>query len=178
MKTMKIILAVLAFSLLAIGSYAQDAPKADVSVGYSYLHLNGSDGSSGASLNGFAGSAAFNLNSWFGIVGDFGAYHGSPSGVSLTGTSYTFGPRISIRATDKLVPFFETLFGGSHFSASFSGASGSVNPFAFGFGGGADLSITHSNRIAVRPEVDYFGFRANGNTENSERVSISLVFNF
>ncbi|MGB6876273.1 MAG: outer membrane beta-barrel protein [Candidatus Acidiferrales bacterium] len=175
MKTIKIILAVLAFSLLAIGAYAQDTPKADVSVGYSYLHVNGSDGSSGINLNGFDASAAYNLNSFLGIVADFGVDHGSPSGVSLTDTTYTFGPRISIRATKKFVPFAEGLFGGAHFSESFSGTSGSANPFAFGFGGGVDLGV--ARRIALRPQIDYFGFRSNGITENSERVSISLVFN-
>lgn len=176
MKTIKIILAVITFSLLAAGSYAQ-TPKADVSIGYGYFHVNGSDGGSGVGLNGVDGSAAFNVNGWLGIVGDFGVYHGSPSGVGVTASTYTFGPRISFRPTEKFVPFVETLFGGSHLSASFEGTSGSVNPFAFGFGGGADLSITHSNRVAVRPQVDYFGLRQNGSTANSVRVSIGIVFN-
>lgn len=171
MKTMKIILAVAAFAVLAVGSYAQDAPKVDVSAGYAFLHLNGSGGAPGANLNGFDASVAFNANSVFGIVADLGVYHGSPSGVGLTGTSYTFGPRFTARAVPIAKPFVEALFGGSHFSA----LGASSNPFAFGFGGGADFSV--APRIAFRPQYDYFGFRSNGVTQKSSRLSFSLVFN-
>ena len=80
----KLVLAALALSLLAMTSHGQGTPVADVAGGYSYLHLNG-NGGSGANLNGFSGSVAFNVNNWLGVVGDFGVYHGSPSGVSATG---------------------------------------------------------------------------------------------
>jgi opacity protein-like surface antigen len=171
MKTIKIILAVLTFSLLAASSYAQ---KVDVSAGYAFLHLNGSSGVSGVNLNGFDAELGVHATSIFGVVADVGVYHGSPSGVSLTGESYTFGPRITVPHIPKVKPFVEGLFGGSHFSASVSGASGSSNPFAFGFGGGADFSV--APRIAFRPQYDYVGFRTNGTTSNASRLSFSLVF--
>lgn len=176
MKTMKIMLAVVAFTFLAAGSYAQ-TPKADVSVGYAFDHFNGSNGSDGFHLNGFDASVGFNWNRFFGFVGDFGVQHGSPSGVSTTNTTYTFGPRISARVNDKFVPFAQALFGGAHQSASVAGVKVTSNPFAFSFGGGVDLGIIPGNRVALRPQVDYFGFHSNGNTVNSERVSVSLVFN-
>jgi outer membrane protein with beta-barrel domain len=172
----KIMLALFAFSLLALGANAQETPKADVSGGWSMMHLNGSGGASGVNLNGFSASVAGNLNSWFGVVGDFGVYHGSPSGVGLTASTFTFGPRISFRRSDKFVPYVQGLFGGSHVSAAVGGFSGSVNPFAFGFGGGTDIGMGHS--IAFRPQFEYFGLRSNGSTQNAERFSVAIVYNF
>jgi len=172
----KIILALFAVSLLALGANAQDTPKADVSGGWSMMHLNGSGGASGVNLNGFSGSIAGNLNSWFGVVGDFGVYHGTPSGVSATAESYTFGPRISFRHSDKFVPYVQALFGGAHVKASAGGISATTNPFAFGFGGGTDIGMGHS--LAFRPQFEYFGLRANGSTQNAERFSVALVYNF
>jgi outer membrane immunogenic protein len=174
MKMIKMVLAVLLFGLLAAGSHAQ-TPKADVSIGYSDLHLNNSGGYSETNLNGFTASGAFHFDRWVGVVADLGVNHGSPGGVDTTTTTYTFGPRISARVTKRFVPFGEALVGGAHFSASFSGISGSVNPLAFAFGGGVDLGV--ARRIAVRPQIDYFGFRSNGSTEGAERIAVSLVFN-
>jgi hypothetical protein len=181
MKTIRIVLAVLAFSLMVVGSYAQDFPKADLSVGYSYLDFDGSNGISGAGFHSADASIAFNANRWLGVVGDFGVGHTSsdPSvyGGSATYSSYTLGPRFSLRATPKVVPFVEALAGIAHVSAGATGYSTSDNPLVFGFGGGADISITHSNKLALRPQVDYFGFRTGGFTSNAERISIGLVFN-
>jgi opacity protein-like surface antigen len=171
MKTIRIILAILAFSLLAAGSYAQ---KVDVSAGYAFLHLDGSNGVSGVNLNGFDASLGVHANSVFGVVADFGVYHGSPSGVGLTGETYTFGPRLTVPHIPRVKPFVEGLVGGSHISAAVGNFSGSTNPFAFGFGGGADFSLVP--HIAFRPQYDYFGFHTNGYTQNSSRLAFSLVF--
>ncbi|HEV2488449.1 MAG TPA: outer membrane beta-barrel protein [Candidatus Acidoferrales bacterium] len=166
----KLMWAAVALSFLAVTSQAQDTPKADVAVGYSFLHATG------ANLNGFNGSVAFNVSSVVGIVGDIGYYHGSPSGTSINASSYTFGPRFSYRKMDRAVPFFEALFGGSHVSAAFGGFSGSVNPFAYAFGGGVDLGISHSGKVGLRPEYDYIGLRSNGATLNTQRLSVGIVF--
>jgi opacity protein-like surface antigen len=171
MKTIKMILAVLAFSLVAASSYAQ---KVDVSAGYTFLHLNGSDGVSGINLNGFDASLGVHANSVFGVAADFAVVHGSPSGVGTTAESYTFGPRITVPHIPKVKPFVEALLGGSHVSESFEGSTASTNPFAFGFGGGADFSV--APHIAFRPQYDYFGFRSDGSTQNSSRLTLSLVF--
>ena len=162
-----------ALSLLAVSSPAQQIPAADVSGGYSYFRIGGSGG---ANLNGFSTSAAYNANDWFGVVGDLGVYHGSPSGVSLTALTYTFGPRFSIRKTDKVVPFAQALFGGSHVSASFGGSSGSSNPFTFSLGGGAELPLGSRGKVALWPEVDYFGLRSNGSMSNCVRISVGIVY--
>lgn len=169
----KILAGLFTFTLLALGAYAQDVPKADVSLGYAYVHVNGQSGVSGFNNNGFAGSAAYNITGMFGVVGDFGVYHGSVAGVGINTESYTFGPRFSVRGHDKFVPFVQALFGGAHSSASGT----STNAFAFSFGGGTDIGIAKDGMIALRPQFDYIGLRNNGNTTNTERICISLVFN-
>lgn len=180
MKTMRMILAVLAFALLAAGSYAQDTPRADVALGYSYLHINAQNGVSGINNNGFSGSAAYNLTSMFGVVGDFGVYHGTVSGVGLTTESYLFGPRVSFRESDKFVPFVQAVFGGVHENSITVGGVTvpGTSDFAFSFGGGTDIAIARDGMIALRPQFDYVGVRDSGNTLNTERFSVSIVFNF
>ena len=175
----KLLWVVLAFCLVAMTSHAQDVPKADVALGYSYLHVNGQSGASGYNNNGFSGSVAYNLTSAFGVVGDFGVYHGSVSGVGITFESYTFGPRFSFRQNDKFVPFVQALFGGAHENSITVGGVTvpSANAFAFSFGGGTDIAIAKDGKIALRPQFDYVGLRNNGATTNTERVTVSIVFN-
>lgn len=176
----KLIWAALAFSLLAMTSHGQNTPKADVALGYSYLHINGSSGASGINANGFSGSLGYNVTGAFGVVGDFGVYHGSESGVGITTETYMFGPRFSYRSNDRFVPFVQALFGGGHVNAITVGTITvpSVNAFAFGFGGGTDIAIAKDGMIALRPQFDYVGLRNNGTTTNTERVSVGIVFNF
>lgn len=160
---------------LAVPSYAQ-TPLAGVSAGYSYFRLGASGAVSGVNLNGVSGSAGLNANNWLGVMGDLGVYHGSPSGMGVTAVTYTAGPRFSYHMSESVVPvvpFVQALFGGSHLSASYGGIGGSSNPFAFSFGGGADIG---RGRIALRPQFDYFGLRSNGLTNNSIRISVGLVF--
>src|SRR5215469_1131476 len=94
---------VLAISIPAALSCGQDAPVADVAIGYSHFHIL-----QGLTIptEGGSGSVAFYPNNWFGVVGDFGVYHGSP-GVSLTGETYTFGPRLSYRKIHRFEPFVQ-----------------------------------------------------------------------
>lgn len=171
----KFMWAVIAVSFCAISSRAQQTPVSDVSAGYSYFRVGGSNGTN---LNGFDTSAAYNGNDWFGLAGDLGVYHGSPSGIGVTALTYTFGPRFSYRKSGRIVPFGQALFGGSHISASSNGVSGSTNGFAYSFGGGADVALSSSGAVALRPEVEYFGLRSNGNTSNCVRISVGIVFHF
>jgi hypothetical protein len=166
----KLMWVAIALSLCAMTSQAQDVPKADVSMGYSFLRLSASGAST--NLNGVSGSIGVNATSVLGIVADIGYYHGSPGGVGLNAVSYLFGPRFNFRKSEKVVPFFQALFGAAHSSAS----GVSSNNFAYGFGGGADLGISHSGKVGLRPQFDYIGIRASGTTINSERLSIGIVF--
>lgn len=157
---------------LATVSYAQNTPAADVAVAYSPLYiLKGYT----IWMNGGSGSLAYNVNNWFGVAGDFGVYHGYPA-ESLTGETYTFGPRVTYRKLDRLTPFAEALFGGSHFSASSGGITGGGNEFAFSVGGGGDIALGASQRFALRLQGDYFGIRSSGSTTPAMRLSVGIVY--
>jgi len=170
----KFIWVALAVSFFSVSSYAQQlGPRGDISAGYSFLRVGGTGG---ANLNGFNTSFAYNANDWFGIAGDVGVYHASPSGVSVTGFTYTFGPRFTYRKSDHVMPFGEALFGASHASAAGAGFSGSGNPFTYMLGGGAELPLGSSHSWALRPEADYVGLRANGATSNCVRISVGIVY--
>jgi opacity protein-like surface antigen len=162
----KLILLVVGVSLFAIPSPAQSV---DASVSYSYFRLGSS---SAVNQNGVSGSLAFN-HLWFGIAGDFGVYHATPSGVSLNTYTFLFGPRLTLRNPTHINPFVQGLAGGSRLSAGYGGTSAASNQFAFAFGGGVDIGLVP--HIALRPQVDYVGLHNAGQTVNCTRVSLGLV---
>jgi hypothetical protein len=153
----------------ALAARAQDAPRADLSVGYSYFREGFSGG---ANTHGVSISGAAYLNDWFGVVGDFGVYHLSQSG--LTANTYTFlaGPRLSANRGKSISPFVQALVGADRLTAG----GGSAHGLSWSAGGGVDLSL--SRHIALRPQFDYIGLRFSNSTTHSARASISLVFRF
>ena len=159
--------------LLAISAFAQDAPKAEFSAGYSYLRLGGSGGTN---QNGGSFSMAGNLTRWFGIVGDAGFYHSSFLGAGLNTTTFMAGPRFSARSNSRATPFVQLLVGGAHLSAGYNGISASVAPFALSAGGGVDLKV--SSHMAFRPQLDYIAMRYHGQEQNAARASFGVVFRF
>jgi len=168
----KLLWAAVALSIFAAVSHAQNTPQADVAVEYSPLYvLTGYT----IWMNGASGTVAFNANNWFGVAGDFGVYLGYPS-ECLTGETYTFGPRFSYRKLDRLLPFAQVLFGGSHFSASSGGITGGGTEFSFSVGGGGDIGLGSRRKFALRLEGDYFGIRSNGSTTPSARLSVGMVY--
>ena len=178
-KIKKLLLASLTFSLLAVCSYAQNTPKADVALGYSYLHFNGSNRASGINSNGFSGSLAYNFSRLLGVVADVGVYHGSVSGTGVNAESYMFGPRFSVRSNRKFTPFIQALIGGGHVNSATIGNTTvfrGINGFAFGFGGGTDVAIVKNGMIALRPQFDYIGLTNVIGTTNTERISVGIVF--
>jgi len=169
----KLILAALILSAFTTVAHGQQAPAADVAAGFGFIEVP-----QGFTfmMYGGSGAVAFNVNNWLGIVGDFGAYHGHP-GVSLTTETYTFGPRFSYRAFDGFTPFAQALVGGQHASAVTTGFTDASNAFTLGAGAGCDIGLGGSGRLALRPQIEYFGFRANGNVTTTARLSIGIVFN-
>ena len=162
----KLMLLATGLLLFAIPSRAQSV---DASIGYSYFRLGGSNG---INQNGVSGSIAFLPREWFGIVGDFGYYHASPSGISLNTSTYLFGPRLILHNPTKINPFVQGLVGGSRLAAS--GASN--NQLAYSFGGGVDLGLAPA--LSLRPQVDYVGLNTPGQVTNCTRVSVSLAIHF
>jgi Outer membrane protein beta-barrel domain len=164
----KITWLVLTIVLITGSAYSQDAPRAEVSMGYSFLRLGGTGG---MNQNGGDISIAGNVNRWFGVVGDLGGYHSSPFGESLDTYTFLIGPRFSLRRSEKISPFVQVLVGGAHLAAGAGGFSASVTPFVMSAGGGVDLQI--SQHIALRPQVDYLAFRSGGQTGNAGRASLA-----
>jgi hypothetical protein len=168
----KLMMAALVCTFWATVGRAQDTPKADVAAGFSSVYVV-----KGFTffMNGGSASVALNVNNSLGVVGDFGTYHANP-GVSLTTETYTVGPRFSYRRLGRLVPFAQVLAGGLHASALTTGFTNASNTFAFAAGAGADLGLDSGERFALRPQVEYFGFRAKGSTTSNVRISFGIVF--
>lgn len=169
----------------------QTAPKIELAGTYSYMRLNleGPSGySEGLQSNGGTGSVAFNLSNSLGLVGEIGDYKTSTvrsaGGASMTYVSYLFGPRYSIRKSDTLTPYFQTLFGGVKGSNSFTVASGTIHTdksaFAWTVGGGLDAKVT--NHLAVRVfQAEYFLTKwpdGASDRQSSFRFETGLVFTF
>ena len=154
----KLMWAAFGLLLFVVPSQAQNTPVVDAAFGYSYLHV------SGVGFHGVSGSVTYNVNDVIGAVADLGVVHAN----NTTITSYTFGPRFNYRM-NRVTPYFEALFGGSHFYEG-------LNPFTFGLEGGTDLDLSRDGSIALRPEMGYVGFREYGSTRNSFRFGLSIVF--
>jgi hypothetical protein len=162
----------LAASVPGICSYAQDVPQADVAVGYSPLYiLKGFT----IWMNGGSAAVAVNANHWFGVVGDVGGYVGHVP-QTFSGETYTFGPRFSYRKMDRIVPFVQALFGGSHFSTSTSGITGGQNQITFAIGGGGDVLLGSKRKFALRLGADYFGIHSSGEITDSARFYVGIVY--
>jgi len=161
----RLILLALGLFFLAIPSRAQSI---DASVSYSYFRLG--DPFS-LNQNGVSGSVAYNPSHWFGIAGDVGGYHSSPSGVSVNTYTYLFGPRVTLRNPIKINPFAQVLFGGSRITIGSGG--GSNNQFAYSFGGGVDFGIVP--HLAFRPQIDYIGLNTPGSQTKCARISAGFV---
>jgi hypothetical protein len=157
-------------------------------------------------LHGGSTSVAINVNRYFGFVGDFGGYSNSKvtlftptTGRTLDsdGSAYTymFGPRISIRKSERFTPFFQVLFGGAYATAvTVDGCTGAAictplasnNAFATMFGAGFDIKI--NRHIALRLfQGDFlltnfnFPLASGGQSQGWQknvRLSSGIVFRF
>lgn len=191
--------------LLGLVAVAQDYPKFEVAVDYSYVRFSPSHNyiKNSYSLNGAGGSFDFNFTKYLGIKMDlqgygsntqtFSAPAGSavcPSGCSANVQAnlftYMFGPQVGLRS-GKFRPFGHLLFGGAHSNvygnlqtaiATF-GTAPSNNAFAMAFGGGIDIPVNKSGTIAIRPgEVDYLYTRFNTSSRNPTGQSAQSNFRY
>jgi hypothetical protein len=158
--------------LFAASAFAQDVPRFETYLGYSFTRVNSGIDVPAFSANGGLGEVAFNFNKWLSAVGSFNAVHnGNIHDVHLDQTlfGYNFGPRVHVRF-GRINPFVETLFGATHDSRSFQvpGTSvkigntilaqrfvNSATAFSMLAGGGLDLPI--NRHLAFRPiKLDYY----------------------
>jgi hypothetical protein len=159
----------------AVAAFAQDIPKTEIYMGYSFTRINSAINVPAFSANGGLGEIAFNFNKVFSAVGSFNTVHNGNIHnlhVDQTAFGYMFGPRMNFRF-GKMVPFGETLFGATHDSRSFRTPNTFISPvtgqpttvttrfvnsataFSMAIGGGLDIPINH--RISFRPiKLDYY----------------------
>ena len=158
--------------LLPVIVVAQDVPKAELALGYSYLNVHPSKAQvTSFNMNGGGIGLVYNASSIVGIKFDFMGYTGKNSVTTTTNGvnagidmfSYMFGPQFKIRH-EKVDYFAEALFGAAHSSAGLTqllhvtGTPATVynsnNSFAMEYGGGLDWKVSH--HVSIRPvEVAY-----------------------
>lgn len=165
----------------------QFVPRAEVAVGYQFLHTNAPpSGCNCFGTNGAFASVAVKYKYWLSFAGEVTGSHAnniSSLGQNLTLTSFTAGPRVTFRGS-RLVYFGQALVGGAHASDSYfptaSSYTTSSTSFAISAGGGIDYNIGH--RFAIRPvEVQYLHTSfPNGvnDSENHLLIGAGLVLKF
>jgi opacity protein-like surface antigen len=201
MKKLSFLASLIAVCLPLVAFAQEEAPKVEISGGYSFLRLDGGDAPDGATssslkMNGFNVSLAGNITKRIGIVGEFSRGAKSDSASNILGpipvdipidlsqidlkirvSTFLFGPRVTLYR-GKAEPFVHALFGGARVSAEASGfdASGeeSASAFAYALGGGLDIKV-HKN-LAIRvAQLDYLGTRSEGEGLSNFRYSAGVV---
>ena len=181
----KAILAAACTILLTLSVAAQEFPKAEIAIDYSFVRYAPSAAyTKGHSLNGGGGAIVYNLSQYFGIKMDLQGYGSNttnfvippntffPGGASgkVQGNlfTYLFGPQVKVRA-HYFQPFAHLLFGGAHsnvYGNAFKqlcqplagGCTLSAAPTgdAFAMAFGGGVDIRINKTISIRPgEVSY-----------------------
>jgi opacity protein-like surface antigen len=135
--------------LTAWTAAAADVPKVGVYLGYEYVRFDSATNVPAFSANGGGGQFIYNFNGWVGAVADVGAVHnGNMSGLNLdsTFTNFLFGPRISIRRSKRITPYFQVLWGGVYGSTS---TQATVIPVATPLGTGFP-AVIHGQPVTAR----------------------------
>jgi hypothetical protein len=173
--------------LFALAAAAQDVPKIETFVGFTYTRVNSASNIPAFSANGGGGQFVVNINKWVAAVADIGAVHNGNVGsynLDTTLTNFLFGPRIPIRVSHRVIPYAQVLFGGVYGSTSTQvnvpangiavppivnptplpggavalRASASETAFAMTAGGGLDIKI--NRLVSFRPiGLDYYLMR-------------------
>ncbi len=122
-----------AVALLGTWAWAQEAPRAEMALDYSFARYAPSASyTKGHSFNGGGGQFKYNINHTLGIAMDLQGYNSNttsfnippktnfPSGVhgSVSGNlfTYLFGPVLKFHAAPRLDPYVDLLFGAAHSS--------------------------------------------------------------
>jgi hypothetical protein len=106
--------------MFAMAAAAQDVPKAEVFLGYTYVRANSATDVPSFSANGGGGQFAYNFGKYFSAVADIGAVHNGNLGgfiIDNTATTFVFGPRFSMRYK-RFRPYVQVLWGGVYYAAS------------------------------------------------------------
>jgi opacity protein-like surface antigen len=187
MKSIMFILAAVLTSGAVLCAQEVATPRYEVGLNYSWLHVNSANFDFQRTGNGGSGYFEYNLNSMIGLVGDFGGYANTRTGIDDKALTYLFGPRFNWRHS-RLNPYVQFLFGGAYAWAGPTGNSNAQNTFATAAGGGVDVKL--AEHIAIKPiQVEYVmtqfdsaslggSTRRFGNHQNDVRYSAGVVFQF
>jgi hypothetical protein len=188
MKTLRLVFGLLMLSAIAASAQEVTTPKVEVGLTYSWLHVNSADYDCQRTGNGGSGYVEYNLNRMVGLVGDFGGYANTRTGINDKALTYLFGPRFNMRRFERWTPYAQFLFGGAYAWSGPNGAQQTQNAFATAAGGGLDYNWT--KHISIKPiQVEYLmtqfdSARLGGSTksfgghQNDIRYSAGVVFNF
>jgi Outer membrane protein beta-barrel domain len=160
--------------LVSLAAGAQDYPKFEVPVGFSFVNVHPNQAAlTSFNVFGGGGGIVYNFLPMVGLRADFMGYTqgtgqrlivdgqlvGNVSGNLFT---YMFGPQFK-KHSGKFQPFAEALYGAAHtnldanicrLEGGCGSGSGNNNGFAMEYGLGLDIPITRT--IQIRPvEVDY-----------------------
>jgi len=162
-------------------AFAQETPRAEVFIGYSYLNADTNGLTSRQSANGGQFSFVANMNQWVGLETNFSGYYKSipvTTGVnaSLRDFALFFGPRLRYKFA-----FVHAMVGLDDLGGSVSGVSGTNGSFAGAIGGGALFKF--SRYVGVEGSTDYGFSRHNlfgggPATQNHVRAAVGIVFTF
>lgn len=172
---------------IPMSAAAQDAPRAEIFGGYSFLHA---DLGSSEYLNGFHLSGTLNTKKWVGMAADFSSHYGSTTAITpldtfrpnISAQLLTFGPRFSLR-NEAVTTFGHVMFGVVRLHQA--SATGTTNPTmvlqggtdtspAVQFGGGVDVKA--SENLALRIfQADYIMTFFGTTRQNHIRLSTGLV---
>jgi outer membrane protein OmpA-like peptidoglycan-associated protein len=190
--------------LLACTVAAQEYPRVETFLGYTYVHFYPQSNVPSFSANGGRGEFAYNVNRWLAGVFDAGAVtNGSFNGFTIDNTQVFFmaGPRFSYRRS-RFKPYAQAVFGGVYYTASVPLQGQLIAPnfgpifpqpgdvitsrvhtnqtkFALAAGLGLDIKLTR--HLSFRPgSVDYYYTRIGNlrdigdNSQNNIRYSAGL----
>ena len=161
------------FGLVAgVTAVAQDVPKADLFLGYSFVRANSARNIPAFTNDGGLGTLGWNFNNHVAAEFEFGGYHnGNIQNIQFDTTemTYLFGPRFSLGRSRRVSPYVHTLFGGVHLTTSLpvtlvptpldaagttTRIAASQDAFAMALGGGLDIKLNH--HLTLRPvQFDY-----------------------
>ena len=176
-----LLLAAIMLALPAVGM-AQDAPRAEIFGGYSYLRAD--DDNRGEDLHGWNASLATNLNKWFGLALDFSGHYGDPrvlpgAKADVNAHIFTVGPRFSYRGNERVTPFAHILFGAARSHVAFDSPTvrfrESDSAFAMVVGGGVDIKLGQYAAYRLF-QADYVLTRFSEENQHNFRVSTGIVF--
>ena len=106
--------------LAALAATADEMPRMETFLGYTYVRANSAGTLPPFSTNGGSGQFGYNFNKWLGAVADAGAVHSGDIGgapIDNTTLNFLFGPRVSLRYP-RLRPYFQVLWGAAYLAAS------------------------------------------------------------